>query len=389
MNGKYWAYVSQWADRGAPPGLALYEADASTGKLSFCRQLNKEISFGCSFVDEKKNILYICNETERIRGTAYDTGRIYGYQICPEDGSLTELFHKDTYCPNPCFIGMDPNGEYMIVAHQNAATAIAKMKLDVDGKYIPELTFREAPIELFAVNEDGVLGELLDVKKHEIDPNSIPYGSFPHCAVFSPSGNLIAVCDKGDGCVYIYTIDRENKKLKLLSRTRVDVPGATPRYCVFHPEKPYFVVNNEKYRQGHLSVASFEYSEEGQARFVGAENVLANPVAKAERNQFEQQGLCISSDGRHIYSCIKGVNAICTILLNDADGSLSIEQYTPIDGVWPRGMAMMPGGKYLVTTCLISGEVASYAVAEDGRLSLAYQAEKSPGSTYVSFCAKN
>jgi len=59
----------------------------------------------------------------------------------------------------------------------------------------------------------------------------------------SPSGKLYACCDKGDGHLYLYTI--EDEKLKLLSRTLTAVPGSEPRHWAFHPTKSNLFINHE------------------------------------------------------------------------------------------------------------------------------------------------
>lgn len=384
---EYWMYLSLWKEHGGSPGMDLYSVDTETGALDYCRKLDDKISFGCSVVDERKNILYVCNEDDKLWGSPCETGRIYGYKISPEDGSLTELFRRDTYCANPCYLSLDASGRYLVVVHTSAGRKIAKLKKGPDGRYAPEFISRDALLQLYAVNEDGSLGELLDVKQHEADPTAKFQTSIMHCVVFSPSGNLLAVCDKVNGHVYLYTIDRERGELRLLSRTMTDVPGASTRYCVFHPTKPYFVVNHEKMQDGRMAVSSFRYTEDGCVKKVCTVNVLPPDCAVPPKAQYEQQGLCISDDGHYVYSCLKGPNAIAVLAL-DEDGGLRVLQHISISGEWPRGLAKMPGGKYVVASCLVSGDLASYAVGEDGCLRRACSAAGSKGGAYMSFSQK-
>ena len=389
MKNQYWMYLSLWKEHGGAPGLSLFSADAETGEVTFCRKLEDSVSFGCSFVDQRRNILYLCNEEEKVRNVPYDTGRIYGYKISPKDGSLTELFRKETYCSNPAYIAMDASGDFLVVAHHSPSGAVATLEKNEMGKYVPKLTVRKSLLELFSVNEDGTVGELLDVKTHEVDQTTFPRGSFLHCAVFSPSGNLFAVCDKGDGCVYLYTIDKERGEFRFLSRTPTDVHGAHPRYCVFHPTKPYFVVNHEQMKDNRMMVCSFHYTETGEVEKISAVNVLPAGCEIPPRNHFEQQGLCISADGNYVYSCLNGPNTVAALKLDSASGKLQLVQNSKIVGEWPRGLALMPGGKFIVTSCLVSGDIASYAIGADGCLQSDKSEAKLRGGAYMSFCAKN
>lgn len=386
MENKFWMYLSLWQEHDGAPGMGLFSLDTKSGELKLSAKLNDQLSFGCSCFDARRNVLYVCNEVEKVPGVQYETGRIYGYQVDPKDGSLAELFHRDTYCPNPCYISLDASGEFLVLANYSASGSLARLEQDEHGKYVPVMVPRQAPVALYEVNGNGSLGELLDVKKHQVDPDSPMKGSFPHCAVFSPSGGLIAVCDKGDGHVYLYTIDRENRKLRLLSRTMTDVPGARSRYCVFHPTLPYFVVNHEHMIDGRMMVSSFRYTEDGEVEKICSVHVCPPNCPEPKVGHNEQQGLCISPDGRFVYSVLSGPNAIAVLSLDAVSGQLQVVQHVPVDGVWPRGLALAPGGKYVVCSCLVSGDLAVYRVEDNGCLSGPVSAAKMKGGAYMSFC---
>lgn len=389
MEKQFWMYLSLWQEHDGAPGMGLFSLTADTGELKIAAKLDDRHSFGCSCYDARRSVLYVCNEVERIPGVQYETGRIYGYRVDRRDGSLTELFHRDTYCPNPCYISLDAEGEFLVLANYSASGSLARLERGAGGRFAPVMVPRQAPVALYAVNADGSLGELLDVKKHPVDPDSPMKGSFPHCAVFSPSGRLIAVCDKGDGHVYLYTIDREKKELHLLSRTMTDVPGARSRYCVFHPTLPYFVVNHEHMIDGRMMVSSFRYTEAGEVEKICSIHVCPPDCPEPKVGHNEQQGLCISPDGKCVYSALSGPNAIAVLSLDPDSGRLSVLQHMPVSGVWPRGLALAPGGKYLVCSCLVSGDVAVYAVEKDGRLSAPVSAARMKGGAYMSFCGQS
>ena len=72
----------------------------------------------------------------------------------------------------------------------------------------------------------------------------------------------------------------------------------------------------------------------------------------------------------------------------DGNGALQIVQHQPVPGEWPRGLAIVPGGKFVVASSLVSGDVATYAVQEDGSLRPTGFAAKLRGGAYMSFCEK-
>lgn len=384
MNQNYWMYLSLWNEHGGAPGLALLSTDIGTGQTVLERQLNSELSFGCSCVDQRRNILYICNEVEKVWGVPYETGRIYGYRISPADGSLTQLFAHNTLCPNPAFVSQDPSGRFLLVAHHSMGGALVKLELNGEGKFEPVYFHRDAPLIVYALNEDGTIGDIVDVQKHPVSPDSKPYGTFQHCCVFSPDGKFVAVCDKGDGCLYLYSFNSETGKLTLCSRTQTDVPGSHPRYCVFHPTRPYLIVNHEQERNHRMMVSSFRYTQTGQVEPISAVNLLDDGDAVPPGSHYEQQGIAISEDGATVYTCVNGPNFVGVLSVDD-NGALALIQKAPIAGEWPRGLAMAPGGKTLFASCLVSGEVISFPVNAGGTLAPGRCVGLQKGGSYISF----
>ena len=384
MAQNYWGYLSLWNEHGGAPGLALLHANAETGDTELRALLDDRISFGCSFADQRRHVLYICNEVEKVRGVPYETGRIYAYRVDPESGTLSELFVQDTMCPNPAYVTQDPSGRFLLVAHHSMGGGMIHLEQNAEGRYVPNFIHRDAPLIVYSLNEDGTIREIVDVQKHPVSPDSQPYGTLQHCCVFSPNGRFVAVCDKGDGRLYLYSFDGETGRLTLCGRTRTDVPGAHPRYCVFHPTLPYLVVNHEQARDHRMIITSFRYDEAGQLEKVSAVNLLADAEVVPPRAIYEQQGLAISGDGRTVYTCVNGPNFVGVLSLSDS-GALELLQRAPVDGLWPRGLAVLPGGKFLLASCPVSGDLVTFPIRSDGTLVQGRSIGKQKGGTYISF----
>ena len=384
MNKKHWMYLGLWAEHGGAPGLGLFSADCESGSLQLEKQLDHEISFGASYYDPKRGILYLCNEIDKIFGVQYETGRIYGYKVSPSDGSLTELFRQDTFCPFPDYVSFTADKKYMIVPHHSWATGITNIEKDENGNYVPVTRWMDSAIDLFRMKPDGTIDKLVDVKKHRFDRRRKDYENkvtipHPHCAVRSPSGKLFAVCDKGDCHVYMYTVDPEKEELKLLSRTMSDAPLSESRYCAFHPTKPYFFVNHEHSAHGKMIVSAFRYDEDGNLTFINKVDCL--PVGETAKCG---QGFCISKDGKYLYNLLNGYNAVAVLGIDQDSGELSVLQRIPVDGGNPRICALSPDGAFLITTCL-TGEIAVYQVGEDGLLTKTEHTANLRGSAYITF----
>lgn len=380
-------YMSLWGEHGGEPGLALFSFDTENGAISLIRKLDDSRSFGPTVIDREKNIFYVCNETNLEPELGYDSGRIYGFCMNPETGALTELFRRETYCPFPDYIGLSADRKYMIVPHHSHARSVTTIEKDVSGNYAPVVRYMDSAVELFTMKDDGTIDALVDVRKHSFSQRTTDYQGkvtipHPHCAVCSPSGKLFAVCDKGTGKLYLYTIDREVNKLKLLSETLTDERLSEPRYCVFHPSKPYLYVNHEHSAHGRMMVSAFRYDEEGQVTFLNKVDCLP----KGETANCGQ-GFCMSLDGKYIYNQLNGYNSIAVLEVDQEDGSIRLKQNVAIEGAKPRNCSLSPDGRFLISAC-ISGEIAVYKVENNGYLTLTPHKTFMPGSAYIQFVAR-
>ncbi|MCD8106146.1 MAG: lactonase family protein [Lachnospiraceae bacterium] len=393
MADKIFLYVGCWEEHGGAPGLGLLTLDQDTGKLEFLEMLNDRISLNCSLVKPKEGILYINNETCRPAGVNLMSGQILGFHVDPDSGQVTELFRKVTGCTNPVFMSLDPSERYMVAAHHSRDDFITEMVKGEDGRYRPMNVFEPAVVMLIEVKEDGSLGEVLDVKDHnppEISFNAQGRGmsAHPHSATRSPSGKLYAVCDKGTGRLYMYQIDYEKKQLVLLNSVITQDEREQPRFALYHPTKPFLFVNHERSIDGKHYVCSFRYTEEGGLEKICTVNAFPEGHRAAAPGVHEQQTFQISSDGKYLYSIIHGDNCVAVFAIDQEDGQLTLIQNMPIEGDWPRASAISPNGRYLVTGCLVSGDIASYEIGTDGCLTATGSGVRVKGASSLTFFPK-
>lgn len=386
-NSKIFMYVSQWAFKLGEPGLSLYTFDVETGAIEFVKTLNEELSLGCSMVDQERKLIYLCNECDLFPEVPFNTGRVYCYAIDPENGGLTLKSRKETYSPFTSYLNTDPQGKYLMVSNHSMNNYATTVEVGGDGVIRPVLHHHDSLMNLFALNEDGSIGNMVDFAKHEDDGKlhlsllgkpTIPH---PHCVMRSPSGKLYACCDKGDGHIYIYTI--ENGKLKLLSRTLTHTEGSEPRYCAFHPTKPYLYVNHEHTLDDNITMTTFRYDEDGQLTKVDTLYAYVEGFEPKEPHR-QQQGMCISPDGRFVYTQAHGYNLMLVLAVDEETGLMKQVQAMPIDGIWPRSVNLSPDGRFLVCCCL-AGQIIVYRVGADGTLTDTGHHGFAKGSGYVSF----
>lgn len=388
-NSKLYMYVSQWAFKLGVPGLSLFTFDKESGEIEFVKQLDGKRSFGHSMVDQERGLLYLCNEEDIFPEVPFNTGRVYSYRIDPESGNISLVNRKETYCSFTSYLNTDPEKKYMMVSNHSMPNFSTVVQKDENDVIRPVLQHQDALLNLFAMNEDGSIGEMVDIAKHQSEkllytPQGNPTIHHPHCVMRSPSGKLYACCDKGDGHMYIYAI--EDGKLKRLSRTLTDAEGSEPRYCAFHPTKPYLYINHEHTPEDKITLTTFRYDEDGNLEKIGT--LYADLSGFAPKEAPRQQGMCITPDGRFIYTQAHGYNLLLTLAVNENTGLLNQVQATQIEGTWPRSLNLSPDGRFLINCCL-GGEISVYRVGDDGILRDTGHRGFAKGSGYVSFFDPN
>ncbi len=387
---KRFMYVSLW-DHNPPKskGIDIYEFDTETGALAYKKMVYDDVAFNMSKIDPAKGEMLVLNETEHVPDVGYSSGRLYCFGLDAATGDIAERWHITTGCPSPDYFDFSGDGRYLVVSHHSCPERVTKFRKNAEGKWIPTPVINDSALQLYEMNADGTVGELLDVIDLEpeevvLDKKGHPNNNHPHSCLRAPLyKNLFCVPDKGDGTVSIYTIDEETKTLKLCSKAVTDTPKDKSRYVCFHPTKPFFFINHENNRGEQFYCSSFKYFEDGSIERIGVYEGLCVPMDLNEINS--QQGLQISPDGKYLYSSCRNPRVIIVYAIDQETGALKMIQNAEVPGDFVRAIGITPDGKFLVSGCLFDGAVNVFAVGEDGKLTLTEHKATSVGASYISF----
>ena len=132
-------------------------------------------------------------------------------------------------------------------------------------------------------------------------------------------------------------------------------------------------------------MTAFRYREDGQLERICVVNALDQSLPVKTDTRLEQQGFVMDRTGTYLYTLINAADVIGVLRVDQEDGSLEVLQNLPVPGVRPRGLAIFPNGKYILSSCLVGGELTVYRIEKDGRLRVHRQGPKQPGASYMSF----
>ena len=187
--------------------------------------------------------------------------------------------------------------------------------------------------------------------------------------MFDPTGEILVVCDKGMDKVYSYGVDRENGKLKHLDTWKGEV-GCFPRYLAFHPTNGLLYVNNEKLDR--VSVFRVD-SETGKLDCIKHCPIFPEGYVHPDA-ELCVQDIMVHPSGKSMYLTIGGYDVIVEMGL-DEDGMPAPGKVLDARGKQPRCLALSPDGRFLLSGNMVSGNITTFEVNEDGAL-------RSTGKTY-------
>lgn len=381
---KTFVYVGNWSFQAKPAkgkGISIFEYEPETGELKLVETIRPDVAAGQLYLDARNQILYSNDECGERRGEIGGGGYLLAFKIDPETGKLTLMNQKDSLSPEPSYLCLDKSGKYLVTCHCGDPWHVTRIVKRPDGSFGNEVLFDDSAVVMFRVNEDGSLGEVCDVSVNEgtggkgensqvnVDPVSghiqlVEVLSRLHAVVASPSGEMLAVCDKGMDKVYTYRIDRENGKLVKLNEWAAPEVACFPRYAAFHPTKQVLYVNNENY----ALLNSFHYDETtGELDRFDKVYLLEEDPGMVDGKPVGAQDIMVHPNGKILYCTLCGLNLIVVCRI-DENGVPRPVQRVDSRGNLPRGIALSPDGRFLLSGNMVSGDITTFAVDEEGLL---------------------
>ena len=384
MAKKIYAYVGNWSFEARPAkgkGISIFSYREEDGALELIETIRPDVAAGQLYLDQESAILYSNDECGERRGEIGGGGYLLAFRIDPATGGLTLMNQRDSLSPEPSYICLDKSKKYVVTCHCADPFHVTRIVKKPDGGFTNEVLFDDTALVMFRVNGDGSLGEVCDVaitpgtggkgehSQVNVDPVSghiqlVRVISRLHAVLASPDGEMLVACDKGMDRVYTYRIDREAGKLMYLNMWEAPEVACFPRYAAFHPEKPVLYVNNENY----ALLNSFHYdTKTGALERFDKVYLLSEDPGLVDGKPVGAQDIMVHPNGKTLYCTLCGLNLIVVCSL-DEEGRPTVVQRINSRGNLPRGLALSPDGRYLLSGNMVSGDVTTFAVDAEGRL---------------------
>ncbi len=380
MSKKVYAYVGNWGFAPAPKGISAFEYDMETGSLELIETIREDIAAGQLYLDDENRILYSVDECGERRGEIGGGGYVLAFRIDPMTGKLDFINEQQSLSPEPSYLSMTKSKKYIIACHCSDPWHVTKIIRKADGSLGNEVLFDDTALVLFPIREDGSIGSPCDVmitegtggkgpnSQRNVDPVTnhiqlVEVISRLHAVIASPDGRIFIACDKGMDRILSFRVDEEEGKFVKLDEYKVEEVASFPRYGVFHPSLPMFYCDNEN----KALLNYFHYDENGKLELLGKLDLLTEDVGLIDGKPVGAQDIRIHPNGKTLYVTLCGLNDIIVMSL-DAEGRPGLEQQVHSHGKLPRGIWISPDQRYLLSGNMLSGDITTFRIREDGTL---------------------
>lgn len=322
--------------------------------------------------------------------TGDPTGGIHVLRFDPADGSLARASVPIARILDPSFLALAPDARTVYAVSEVEEGAVAAFRRDLatgalteldrrssggsgpayvavdgSGRWLTVANYGSGSVALLPIEEDGVVGDPVDVVQHEgtgPDPDR-QEGPHAHFAKPSPDGRWVFVADLGIDRVIAYPLLGEaglDEKGAIVTPT---APGDGPRHLAFHPDRPFVYLMNELAGV----VTGYRYDAEG-GQLAEIQRVSSLPDGFDGENK--SADIHVHPGGRWLYASNRGdFDGIAVFAIDAETGRLTAAGYEREGIVWPRNFGIDPTGGWLLVGNQSADEVRVYAIEEEtGRL---------------------
>jgi 6-phosphogluconolactonase len=275
--------------------------------------------------------LYAVNEVGR---HIADEASVSAYAIDTASGSLWFLNRERIRGGAPCYLSLDREARYLLVANYWGGS-MAVLPILADG--------RIGPVSSFVQHSGGATA-----------PGRDP-GPHVHSVQLDPENRFALVADLGRDELLVYRFDESRGSLGRHDPPGFKFPaGSGPRHFVFHPDGRHVSVINELLS----TVVVLSYDPE-RGTLSHLQSVSSLPDGFAGANAAAE--VAVDRAGRYLYASNRGHDSIAIFEIH-VDSRLRLLGHQPAFGRTPRHFAIDSTGAYLVVANQDSDTLVVFAI---------------------------
>ena len=358
-KGQYIVYVGTYTTKTTSKGIYSYRFDSEKGQLTPIGVAAETIDPSFLAVHPNGKFLYAVNEIGNFNGGT--SGAVSAFAIDAKTGALKFLNQVPTRGAGPCYVSLDRDGTFVLVANYDSGS-----------------------IASFPVHDDGTLGTASGFVQHSgSGPNKERQeGPHAHWIGTSPDNRFALVADLGLDQVIVYGFDPiRGVFTPMLSGFAKVKPGAGPRHLSFHPNGKFAYVLSEM----ESSVTVFSYQPKN-GTLTSLQTISALP--KDYSGPKEAAEIAVHPSGKFLYTSNRGHDSIAVFSIDEKKGTLKSLGQVLTGGKTPRHFAIDPTGAYLLAENQESNNIVVFHIdAATGSLTPTGQTIEVPSPVCITFVA--
>jgi 6-phosphogluconolactonase len=357
-KGQYLAYVGTYTSKTTSKGIYAYRFDPEKGQLTAIGVAAESVDPSFLAVHPNGKYLYAVNEVGNFNGGA--TGAVSAFSIDGKTGALKLLNQVPTRGAGPCYVSLDKNGSFVLVANYDSGS-----------------------IASFPVHDDGSLGTASGYVQHSATgpDKERQEGPHAHWVGVSPDNRFALAVDLGLDEALVYGFDSTKGIFTpMLSGFAKVKPGAGSRHLAFHPNGKFAYVLNEI----ESSVTVFSYQAKNGAFSSPLQSISALP--KDFSGHKEAAEIAVHPSGKFLYTSNRGHDSIAVFAIDEKKGTLKSLGQVLTGGKTPRHFAIDPTGAYLLAENEDSNSIVIFHIdAATGGLTPTGQTAEVPSPVCLTF----
>ena len=339
-------------------GISVYAFNTHTGSFRYVSTAKNVENPSYLVIAPDHKHVYAVNEVGRDK-----EGSVSAFSWDTISGELTFLNKQSSGGADPCYVNIDQDGKYVVVANYSGGS-FSVLPVKPDGKL-------EAPVQTIEHTGSSVNKERQE-KPHV------------HCVMFSPDHQFLYVSDLGIDQVAIYNYHQGDVQPLVPANPGFAPfpPGSGPRHLIFHPNGKWVYVIHEL--DGKITAFNFD---KGKLTPFQAVSILPD----AFKGKPWTADLHISPDGKFLYASNRDpINNIVIFGINAKTGNLVKKGEVASGGKTPRNFVIDPTGNFLLVAHQASNNVTVFKRDKTtGMLKKLKDDLKTPGPVCLKFIGSN
>ena len=295
-------------------GLKLYEFDTSDKGFELLIQEN--LAFNPIYIAFSQNRKYLYSACSHLR----KSGFISVHEIDLEKRTLTLINTQNSGGLVPCYVSLDLNNRYLLVANYSSGS------------------FRCFPIQ-----DNGGLGSSIQTVHHHGQSVHPERQTEPHihCILTDPTNYFVYAADLGADQIVTYTFNSNTGGIKKIHDGVTSLPpGSGPRHLYFHPRQSWVYLITELSNRIHC------YKLDDESILI--ETQQSNTIPESQKSESFAADIIIDPLGLFLYASNRGHDSISIFSISQIDGTLNYLTTKSAGGKYPWSLDINSTGNFLI-----------------------------------------